>query len=80
MKQNVVAANWKLTAEQIAKLDRASQMSAASPCWRQTKFSERNFSNERLVKAPMFSGDEPSILIRFAIGGRLVDPIDQIFV
>jgi hypothetical protein len=33
---------WKLTAEQIAKLDAASEVPLAYPYWHQRQFEERN--------------------------------------
>jgi aryl-alcohol dehydrogenase-like predicted oxidoreductase len=42
LEQNIGAAGWRLTAEQIARLDAASQKTPVSPYWHQTRFSERN--------------------------------------
>jgi aryl-alcohol dehydrogenase-like predicted oxidoreductase len=42
LRQNVAAAGWKLTAEQISRLDAASQKTPVSPYWHQARFSERN--------------------------------------
>jgi aryl-alcohol dehydrogenase-like predicted oxidoreductase len=39
---NLAATGWKLTAEQIAKLDGASEVQKAYPYWHQTQFEERN--------------------------------------
>ncbi len=42
LKANLGAAGWKLTAEQIAKLDAASEVPLAYPYWHQRQFEERN--------------------------------------
>jgi aryl-alcohol dehydrogenase-like predicted oxidoreductase len=42
LKQNLGAVGWKLTAEQIAKLDAASDVTPAYPYWHQRQFGERN--------------------------------------
>jgi aryl-alcohol dehydrogenase-like predicted oxidoreductase len=42
LKQNLGAVGWKLTAEQIAKLDKASEVQRAYPYWHQLQFGERN--------------------------------------
>jgi len=43
LKQNLGAVGWKLTAEQIAKLDAASAVQLAYPYWHQrTTFIDRN--------------------------------------
>jgi aryl-alcohol dehydrogenase-like predicted oxidoreductase len=42
LKQNLGSVGWKLTAEQIAKLDAASDVSPAYPYWHQRQFGERN--------------------------------------
>jgi aryl-alcohol dehydrogenase-like predicted oxidoreductase len=42
LKANLGAVGWKLTAEQIAKLDKASVRPLAYPYWHQTQFAERN--------------------------------------
>ena len=42
LKQNLQAAGWNLTAEQVAKLDAASQTKLAYPYWHQIQFVERN--------------------------------------
>jgi len=39
---NLGAVGWKLTPEQIAKLDAASQAPPAYPYWHQGIFAERN--------------------------------------
>jgi len=41
LRQNVGAAGWKLTSEQIAKLDAASETVPAYPYWHQRQFVER---------------------------------------
>jgi hypothetical protein len=40
--QNLGAVGWNLTAEQIAKLDRASDVTPIYPYWHQRQFIERN--------------------------------------
>lgn len=42
LKQNLGAVGWKLTAEQVAKLDAASAVEPAYPYWHQRNFTERN--------------------------------------
>jgi len=42
LRQNLGAVGWNLTAEQIAALDKASQVQAAYPYWHQKQFPERN--------------------------------------
>lgn len=42
LRQNLGAAGWKLTAEQIAKLDTASEHTLAYPYWHQRQYTERN--------------------------------------
>ena len=42
LRQNLAAADWNLTAEQIARLDRASQTTPPYPYWHQRQFAERN--------------------------------------
>ena len=42
LKQNLVAAEWALTAEQVKKLDAASEMTPIYPYWHQRQFVERN--------------------------------------
>jgi aryl-alcohol dehydrogenase-like predicted oxidoreductase len=43
LKQNLGAVGWKLTAEQVKKLDTASAVMPAYPCWHQrSTFPERN--------------------------------------
>jgi aryl-alcohol dehydrogenase-like predicted oxidoreductase len=42
LKQNLGSVGWKLTAEQVAKLDAASDVPLAYPYWHQTQFVERN--------------------------------------
>lgn len=42
LKQNLEAVGWNLTAEQIEKLDRASQKEPIYPYWHQRQFVERN--------------------------------------
>lgn len=42
LKQNLAAAAWNLTAEQVAKLDRASETPRIYPYWHQLQFVERN--------------------------------------
>lgn len=42
LRQNLGAAGWSLTAEQVAKLDAASETTPAYPYWHQRGFAERN--------------------------------------
>lgn len=42
LRANLGAVGWKLTAEQIAKLDAASEIGLAYPYWHQRQFEERN--------------------------------------
>jgi aryl-alcohol dehydrogenase-like predicted oxidoreductase len=42
LKQNLAAADFKLTAGQVAKLDMASDRPAIYPYWHQRQFAERN--------------------------------------
>jgi aryl-alcohol dehydrogenase-like predicted oxidoreductase len=42
LRQNLGAVGWNLTAEQVAKLDKASAVDRAYPYWHQVGFSERN--------------------------------------
>jgi aryl-alcohol dehydrogenase-like predicted oxidoreductase len=42
LKQNLGSVGWKLTEEQIAKLDAASAVPLAYPYWHQVQFDERN--------------------------------------
>jgi aryl-alcohol dehydrogenase-like predicted oxidoreductase len=42
LKQNLASAEWNLTAEQVKKLDAASEVTAIYPYWHQWQFVERN--------------------------------------
>ena len=42
LKANLGAVDWKLTPEQVAKLDAASEQPKAYPYWHQAQFGERN--------------------------------------
>jgi len=42
LKANLGAVGWKLTTEQVAKLDAASAVAKAYPYWHQVQFGERN--------------------------------------
>ncbi|GHO68155.1 oxidoreductase [Ktedonobacter sp. SOSP1-52] len=42
LKQNLGAVGWALTAEQIAKLDKVSEIPTIYPYWHQRSFAERN--------------------------------------
>ena len=42
LRQNLVAEGWNLTADQVAKLDRASEVQPIYPYWHQRQFTERN--------------------------------------
>jgi aryl-alcohol dehydrogenase-like predicted oxidoreductase len=42
LRQNLAAEGWNLTAEQVAKLDKASATAPVYPYWHQRQFTERN--------------------------------------
>ena len=42
LRQNLGAIGWELTAEQVARLDAASEVAPAYPTWHQKLFAERN--------------------------------------
>ena len=42
LKQNLGAVGWKLSAEQVARLDQASHRQPVYPYWHQMDFDERN--------------------------------------
>jgi aryl-alcohol dehydrogenase-like predicted oxidoreductase len=42
LKQNLGAIGWELTEEQVARLDKASELPKAYPYWHQVQFHERN--------------------------------------
>jgi diketogulonate reductase-like aldo/keto reductase len=42
LRQNLGAFGWQLTAEQVAKLDAASDVEPSYPYWHQRGFVERN--------------------------------------
>ncbi len=42
LRQNLGAVGWNLSSEQIAKLDRASEVTPVYPYWHQRQFAERN--------------------------------------
>jgi aryl-alcohol dehydrogenase-like predicted oxidoreductase len=42
LRQNLGAAGWSLTGDQIAKLDAASEVTSIYPYWHQRQFTERN--------------------------------------
>jgi aryl-alcohol dehydrogenase-like predicted oxidoreductase len=42
LKANLGAVGWKLTPEQVAKLDAASEVPLSYPYWHQRQFEERN--------------------------------------
>jgi aryl-alcohol dehydrogenase-like predicted oxidoreductase len=42
LRQNLGAAGWNLTPEQVAKLDKASEQNPIYPYWHQRQFTERN--------------------------------------
>lgn len=42
LKSNLGAVDWNLTAEQVVKLDRASEIPTIYPYWHQRPFAERN--------------------------------------
>ncbi len=42
LRQNIEAVGWNLSAEQVAKLDKASERTPVYPYWHQRQFTERN--------------------------------------
>src|SRR5581483_5629133 len=42
LRQNLAAADWNLSKEQVDKLDRASAVTPIYPYWHQRQFTERN--------------------------------------
>jgi diketogulonate reductase-like aldo/keto reductase len=42
LRQNLAAEGWNLTADQVAKLDRASEQPPIYPYWHQRQFTDRN--------------------------------------
>jgi aryl-alcohol dehydrogenase-like predicted oxidoreductase len=42
LRQNLAAAGWSLTPDQVSRLDRASEMAPIYPYWHQRQFGERN--------------------------------------
>ena len=42
LRQNLGAAGWQLTSEQVARLDAASAVTPIYPYWHQRGFAERN--------------------------------------
>ena len=50
LRQNLLAVGWKLTAEQVAKLDKASDRTPVYPYWHQRQFVERNPTPVPLVE------------------------------
>jgi aryl-alcohol dehydrogenase-like predicted oxidoreductase len=42
LRQNLAAEGWNLSAEQVAHLDRASELNPIYPYWHQRQFQERN--------------------------------------
>jgi aryl-alcohol dehydrogenase-like predicted oxidoreductase len=42
LRQNLAATGWNLTAEQVAKLDKASEVTKIYPYWHQVQFANRN--------------------------------------
>jgi aryl-alcohol dehydrogenase-like predicted oxidoreductase len=42
LKQNLGAVGWKLSAAQVARLDKASEMKPAYPYWHQRQFPQLN--------------------------------------
>ena len=51
LRQNLGAAGWNLSAEQVARLDRASDLIPVYPYWHQRQFTERNPPPIPLVNA-----------------------------
>lgn len=50
LRANLGSAGWNLSAEQIAKLDAASEVTAVYPYWHQHQFAERNSPPVRLMR------------------------------
>jgi aryl-alcohol dehydrogenase-like predicted oxidoreductase len=42
LRQNLAAAGWKLTADQVVRLDKASEVKKIYPYWHQVQFANRN--------------------------------------
>jgi aryl-alcohol dehydrogenase-like predicted oxidoreductase len=42
LRQNLAAAGWNLSAEQVAKLDKATEVTPVYPYWHQRQFADRN--------------------------------------
>ena len=42
LRANLAAVGWELTPEQVARLDKASEVQPAYPYWHQAQFAERN--------------------------------------
>ncbi len=42
LRQNLAAVGWNLTAEQVAKLDKASAVAPVYPYWHERQFADRN--------------------------------------
>lgn len=53
LKQNLGALGWNLTAEQVAKLDKASEIPTIYPYWHQRPFAERN-----PLAVPVYEGQD----------------------
>lgn len=53
LRQNLSAADWKLSSEQVEKLDRASQRTMTYPYWHQLLFTERNPNAVPYYKKPV---------------------------
>lgn len=51
LRQNLAAAGWDLTAEQVARLDQASAITPTYPYWHQLQFKDRNPFPVELVKS-----------------------------
>jgi aryl-alcohol dehydrogenase-like predicted oxidoreductase len=42
LRQNLAATGWNLTADQVARLDKASEIKRIYPYWHQVQFASRN--------------------------------------
>ena len=69
LRQNLLAVGWNLTAEQVAKLDKASDRAPVYPYWHQRQFVERNPSPVPLVPSEIGCAVLVAWTIQ-AIGGR----------
>ena len=56
LKQNLAANGWTMSADQVARLDAASQETLIYPSWHQKGFDERKSQTNSLVRWRMSSG------------------------